>query len=113
MATFNRWVWNFVTPLMGFGLVANFALSDFVIDIPMGKISDGGRSGVDRHSTVLASVCELAAAPGNPFDFPFIGAAAMEVRNIAPRDDGIVSLWIHVDWATPLHIHLNLLVANG
>jgi hypothetical protein len=110
MATFNRFVWNFVTPSFGLGPFAAFALSDFIIDIPMGKISDGG---VDRHSTVLASVCELAAAPGNPFDFPFIGAASMEVRNIAPRDDGIVSLWIHVDWATPLHIRLNLLVANG
>jgi hypothetical protein len=112
MATVNRWVWNFVTPSYGFGLYAGFAVSDFIIDIPMGKISDRGRRGVDRHSTVLASVCELAAAPGHPFDFPFIGSASMEVRNIAPRDDGIVSLWIHIDWPRPLHIRLNLLISN-
>jgi hypothetical protein len=110
MQTFNRWVWDFVTPSIGSGFWAGFAQSDFIINIPMGNISDGG---VDRHSTVVASVCELAAAPGHPFDFPFIGAASMEVRNIAPRDDGILSLLIHVDWATPLHIRLHLLVTNG
>jgi hypothetical protein len=111
MAIFNKWIWNFVSPSYGAeaGLFGGFAMTDFIIDIPMGRVSDGG---VDRHSCVLASICELAAAPGHPFDFPFIGAASMEVRNIAPRDDGIVSLWIHIDWAAPLHIRLNLLVIN-
>jgi hypothetical protein len=109
MATFNRWIWNFVTPTYRwFG--EDWGYPDFVVDIPMGKVANGG---VDRHSMVLASVTELAAAPGNPFDYPFIGGAFMEVRNVAPRDDGIVSLWIHVEWNKPLQIRLNLLVVNG
>jgi hypothetical protein len=112
MAVFSRHVWNFITPSFP-GFIGPFALPDFVIDIPMGRIADGGRHGVDRHSTVLASICELAAAPGHPFDFPFIGAASMEVRNVAPRDDGIVSVWVHIDWPSPLQVRLNLLVANG
>ncbi len=111
MATFTRWVWNFETPSFGTDAFGdNFAYEDFILDIPMGDIQHGG---VVRHSMVLASISELAAAPGNPFDFPFIGNATMEVRNIAARDDGIVSLWIHVEWGTPLHLRLNLLVVNG
>ena len=105
MAVFDRWVWNFVTPTYS-GVFADFALNDFVIDIPMGRI-------VNLHSTVLASIFELAAAPGHGFDFPFIGSASMEVRNVAPRDDGVVSVWVHVDWPSPLRVRLNLRVGNG
>ena len=113
MITFNRWVWDFVTPPLVGAWAPGFANPDFIVDIPMGKISDGGRSGVDRHSMVLASVCELAGAPGNPVDYPFIGNAYMQVFNIAPRDDGFVSLWVHVDWPYQLHVRLNLLIGNG
>jgi hypothetical protein len=109
MATFTRWVWNFVTPTIRFA-GQDIALQNFLIDIPMGNPSHGG---VDRHSMVLASITELAAAPGTPFDFPFIGNAGMDVRNISPRDDGILSLWIHVDWNSPLQLRLNLLVVTG
>jgi len=109
MATLTRWVWNFVTPTISiFG--QDIPFKNFLIDIPMGNVSNGG---VDRHSMVLASITELAAAPGNPFDYPFIGSAPMEVHNISPRDDGIVSLWIHVEWDHPLQLRLNLLVVNG
>jgi hypothetical protein len=110
---FGRYVWNFVTPSFAAGLFGSLALTDFVIDVPVGVLTDGGRRGCDRNSAVFASVCELGAAPGHGFEFPFIGAAYMQVMNVAPRDDGIVSVWIHVNWLSPLHIRLNLLVVNG
>jgi len=30
--------------------------------------------------------------PVEPLDFPFLGAATLEIRNIVPGDDGHVSL---------------------
>ena len=81
MATFTRWVWNFTTPTIRFA-GQDIALRNFTIDIPMGGVANHG---VDRHSMVLGSITELAAAPGTPFDFPFVGSAGMNIRNISPR----------------------------
>ncbi|MGH8252608.1 MAG: hypothetical protein ACRES2_01125 [Steroidobacteraceae bacterium] len=61
--------------------------------------------GVDRHSGVFASVSELSAPQRGPADFPFIGAASIAVRNVAPADDGTVQVWIAV---APDHANLNL-----
>ena len=62
--------------------------------------------GVNRHSVVLASICEIAAAPGQPPDFPFVGSATMEVHNIAPQDDGSADVVVAVRWGSPLNFRL-------
>jgi hypothetical protein len=54
----------------------------------------------------------VAAPPNGPLDFPFIGGAAMEIRNVAPRDDGVVDVWIEVDWPVDLNFRYQLLVSN-
>ena len=65
---------------------------------------------INRHSTVLANITEIGEAPGEPRDFPYIGAAAMEIRNIAPRDDGIVDVWVEIDFDTDLDFRMHLIV---
>jgi hypothetical protein len=112
MPAFVRHAFNFETPSYEW-LGIRWAITDFIVDADLGTIAEQGARGIDRHTTVLASLTELAAAPGYPFDFPFIGAASMEVRNIAPRDDGICSFLLHVAWPLPLHVRLSVLVANG
>jgi hypothetical protein len=89
-------------------------MSLWVVDFPAhGNFICHGRfppGVIDRHSTILANICEMAAAPGEPLDFPFIGAAGMEIRNIAPRDDNIVDIWIEIDWNTDLNCRLRVIV---
>jgi hypothetical protein len=62
-------------------------------------------SGVDRHSAVFASVTELLPPPASAPDFPAIGSASIEVRNIAPQDSGQVNIWLAV---SPLFSHLDV-----
>ena len=64
--------------------------------------------GVNRHSIVLASICEIGAAPGQRPDFPFVGGATMEVHNIAPQDDGSADFVVAVLWGSPLNFRLNI-----
>jgi hypothetical protein len=68
------------------------------------------RGTIDRHSTVVASICELAQPQGQPLDFPFQGNATMAVCNIVPRDDGIVSVRISIDWDCDLNARLHFVV---
>ena len=49
-----------------------------------------GTNVINRHSHCIVSICELAQPPGQPLDFPFIGAATMRVHNVAPGDDGVL-----------------------
>jgi hypothetical protein len=65
--------------------------------------------GVNRASCVLGTITEITGAPGEPIMFPFIGEANMYIQNIAPRDDGVVDLWIFIGWASDLFYRLQLL----
>jgi hypothetical protein len=69
-------------------------------------------AGVNRHSAVFATICELSQPPGEPLDFPFIGGASMAIMNIAPQDNGTVLLWVSVNWDSDLNIRIQLLVCN-
>lgn len=69
-----------------------------------------GRQHVNRHTTVLANVCEVARPQGEPLDFPFMGDASMEIRNIVPRDDGNVDLRVEVDWDSDLDIRIKFVI---
>ena len=60
-----------------------------------------------------STITEVTAAPGHPVDFPFIGLARMIICNIAPRDDGFVDLWCHVDWHEQLNLRINLAIFNN
>jgi hypothetical protein len=61
---------------------------------------------VDRHSVVLASLCELSQPQGEPFDFPFKGAAVLTLHNVVPFDDSHVELTIDSGWDSPINIRV-------
>lgn len=107
MSVVGRYYWYTRTPVIGFGIPAR----DFIVHLPVGR-PDGRGGGCNRHSTCVASVTEVTGAPGHPVDFPFIGHAWMTVFNVAPRDDGIVDLWVHVEWHEPLNLRVSLVVVN-
>jgi hypothetical protein len=65
---------------------------------------------INRHSAVFATICELSQPPGEPLDFPFVGAAGMEVRNIAPLDDGRVQWVSEINWDRDLNFRVKFLV---
>jgi hypothetical protein len=65
---------------------------------------------VNRHSVVVASICELSQPSGEALDYPFIGAAPMVVQNIAPQDNNTVMLRINIDWGSPLNYKINLMI---
>jgi hypothetical protein len=109
MSAVTSWFADFKTPsVSAFGI--EMALKEFIIQVSVGGVREGG---VDRHSTVLASITEVTSAPGNPVDFPFIGDAQMLVLNTAPRDDGIIDFRLQVNWSAPLNIRLNFITVNG
>jgi hypothetical protein len=103
VSTATRWFAEFKTQS------ANDVLT---FQFPTRDIDPAG--GVDRHSGVFASVTELHAPPRAPVDFPYIGAASLAVRNVAPADDGTVQLWLAV--APPdlldLSVRIQFLVCN-
>jgi hypothetical protein len=103
MSTVTRWFSEFRTQSVNDVVTFQFPTRD--ID-PVG--------GVDRHSGVFASVSELSAPQRGPADFPFIGAASLSVRNVAPADDGTVQIWLAV--APPdffdLNVRIQFLVSN-
>jgi hypothetical protein len=64
---------------------------------------------ISRSSTVLANICEMGGDP--PAD-PFIGDAAMEIRNIAPTDNNSVEVWAEISWHEPLNFRIQLVIFN-
>ena len=108
MSTFGLYVWNFRTPINEPFL---WPQQDFIVTVPVGRLNERG-DGCNRHSTCVASITEVTAAPGHPIDFPFIGMARMAICNIAPRDDGFVDLWCHVDWHEQLNLRINMAIFN-
>ena len=95
MSTTTRWFAEVTTRS------ANDILS---FQFPTRDIDAAG--GVDRHSGVFVTVTELGAPQHGPADFPFIGAASIAARNVAPADDGTVQLWLAV--SPPLYENLNV-----
>jgi hypothetical protein len=65
---------------------------------------------IDRHSIVLASLCELAKPPGQSLDFPFKGLAVLTLHNVVPFDDGKVELTIDTGWESPINIRVHFSV---
>ncbi len=65
---------------------------------------------INRHSHVLANICEVSAPQGEPLDFPFQGDATMEIHNIVPKDDGTVSIRFEIDWDSPLNARVQFFV---
>jgi hypothetical protein len=49
---------------------------DINVQIPRGII--------DRHSHVMASICELGEPQGEPLDYPFKGLAGFTLHNVVP-----------------------------
>ena len=74
--------------------------------------ANAGPQFVNRDSGVWGTITELEQPVGEPLDFPFIGAANMAVDNIAPRDDGIIDMWIHIDHDGALNYKIQVLVSN-
>jgi hypothetical protein len=70
-----------------------------------------GRSVLNRHSHCEMSICELAQPPGQPLDYPFIGAATMTVLNVAPTDDGVVNVRFQIDWGSTLQWRATFFIA--
>jgi hypothetical protein len=69
-----------------------------------------GRQFINRHSTVLANICEISQPVGEELDYPFIGSARMTVCNIAPLDNGTVLVWLNIEWGSNLNVRVRLVV---
>lgn len=76
--------------------------SDYLFRFPPGVIN--------RHSVVLANICEISAPQGEPLDFPFIGNATMGVCNIVPRDDGNLIIRLYANWDGVLQARVQIVV---
>lgn len=107
MSAITRWLADFQTPTGIFGFTTNFN-----IFINIGTVRQLGAEGVDRHSGVWATICEVSQPLGEEADFPFIGDAELAVLNVAPLDDGQVLLHVLCNWVGSLHVKVQLLVCN-
>jgi hypothetical protein len=65
---------------------------------------------VDKDSFVLANIVQVSQPQGEPLDFPFQGDATMEVHNIVPLHDNILSVRFEIDWDSPLDARVQLFV---
>ena len=43
---------------------------------------------------------------------PFLGAAAMQVFNVVPQDDGTITVRFNVDWDEMLRVQFNFIIVN-
>jgi hypothetical protein len=110
MSTTTRWFVDFQTPTVPFGFLN--VTTNFNAFISIGTIERIGSAGVDRHSGVWATICEVSQPLGEAADFPFIGAAELAVLNVAPLDDGTVLVRVLCNWVEALHVKIQLLVCN-
>jgi hypothetical protein len=76
---------------------------EFVLHVRMPGI------GISEHSCVWGTIAEVQAPPGEPFDFPFMGDAAMTVMNVAPRHDEVVDVRCQINWDSDLNARLELI----
>jgi hypothetical protein len=61
---------------------------------------------VTRNSRIFVAIGEGAPGGGK-----FIGAARYTVHNVAPQD-GRVSIWINIEWSSPIRLYVDYLVVN-
>jgi hypothetical protein len=61
---------------------------------------------VTKDSRVFVAIGEGAPGGGK-----FIGAARYTVHNIAPQD-GRVSVWVEIEWSSPIRLYVDYLVVN-
>jgi hypothetical protein len=103
MSTVTRWFSEISTDSANDILTFQFPTRD--ID-PVG--------GVDRHSGVFVSVTELSAPQRGLADYPTVGMASLNARNIAAADDGTVQLWLAIESAgsVQLNVRIQFLISN-
>ena len=65
---------------------------------------------IDRHSHVLASLCELSAPQGEPLDFPFKGDAVFTLHNVVPFDAGNLEITIDTGFDSPINVRVYMAV---
>jgi hypothetical protein len=65
---------------------------------------------VNNHSIVLASATQVETHVDGSFPTPFIGAASIEVLNIAPQDRGKLYIRVNIMWDEPLFVRISGLV---
>jgi len=61
---------------------------------------------VNRDSIVFANICEIAHIPGVPGDTPWMGDAAMEIRNIVPQNTHSVVFKVEIAWGSDLDFRM-------
>ena len=96
----SLWSANYRSPAV-FGGMA-FPIQDVQWNFPPGVIN--------RHSFVLANICEISKPEGQPLDFPFIGNATMTIHNVVPHDDGTLLIRLEIDWPYPLDVRIQFFV---
>src|SRR5262245_64520710 len=84
---------------------SGFGLFNLDVQFPAGVIN--------RNSTVLANICEIAHISGEPGDLPWVGAANMIIWNIIPQDTGHVILRVEVDWSRPLDFRIQFAILGS
>ncbi len=63
-------------------------------------------SAVKPGSLVFVSIGEGAHGGGK-----FIGSARYTLHNVAPGD-GVVSIWVNIEWGTPIRLYVDYLVID-
>ena len=97
----SLWHANWRSP--GIGIFGVSPIQDVQWTFPPGVIN--------RHSHVLANICEVSRPEGQPeLDFPFIGNATMTIHNIVPHDDGTLLIRLEIDWPSPLDVRIQFFV---
>ena len=61
---------------------------------------------ITRNSQVFVAIGEGAAGGGK-----FIGGARYTLHNVAPQD-GVVSIWVNIEWNSPIRIYVDYFVVN-
>jgi hypothetical protein len=65
----------------------------FAFGANVGTTAALGLAGCNRHTFVLASICELGQPEGEPLDFPFLGAATLEFATSCPEMTATYGWW--------------------
>jgi len=61
---------------------------------------------ITKNSRVFVAIGEGAPGGGK-----FLGAAKYLLYNVAPHDGG-VSIWVYIDWNSPIRLYVDYLVIN-
>jgi hypothetical protein len=96
----SLWEATFRTPVILFGTV--LPIQDVSWTFPPGV--------VNRHSVVLANICEVSQPEGQALDFPVLGDATMTIHNIVPHDDGTVLVRLEVNWPSPVDVRVQFAI---